>query len=106
VELTHLDLNPRFDMNVVFTANYSFSERDLNPRFDMNIVFTANYSFSERRRPRRQRAALGDRLCESRSNQSSLSDVLIEVGCVCVRVFIGVNDRTYIYLYCISKKIN
>jgi hypothetical protein len=27
VELIHLDLNPRFDMCVVFTANYSFNER-------------------------------------------------------------------------------
>jgi hypothetical protein len=25
LELTHLDLNPRFDMSVVFTTNYSFS---------------------------------------------------------------------------------
>jgi hypothetical protein len=27
VELTHPGLNYRFDMNVVFTANYSFSRR-------------------------------------------------------------------------------
>jgi hypothetical protein len=33
-----------------------------NPKFDMGIVFTANYSFSERRRLHRQRYALGDRL--------------------------------------------
>jgi hypothetical protein len=38
---------------------------DSNPRFDMCVAFTANYSFSERRRPRRQRGALGDRLRES-----------------------------------------
>jgi hypothetical protein len=28
-----------------------------NPRFDMGVTFTANYSFSGRRRPRRQRDA-------------------------------------------------
>jgi hypothetical protein len=27
VELTHPGLNPRFDMSVAFTANYSFSGR-------------------------------------------------------------------------------
>jgi hypothetical protein len=27
VKLIYLDLNSRFDINIVFTANYSFSER-------------------------------------------------------------------------------
>jgi hypothetical protein len=36
-----------------------------NPRFDIDVIFTANYSFSGRRRPYRQRVALGDRLRES-----------------------------------------
>jgi hypothetical protein len=36
-----------------------------NTKFDMDVTFTANYSFSERRRPRRQRDTLGDRLRES-----------------------------------------
>jgi hypothetical protein len=27
---------------------------DLNLKFDMSVIFTINYSFSERRRPRRQ----------------------------------------------------
>jgi hypothetical protein len=36
-----------------------------NLRFDMGIVFTANYSFSGRRRPHRQRDTLADRLRES-----------------------------------------
>jgi hypothetical protein len=27
VKLTHPNLNPRFDMGVAFTTNYSFSER-------------------------------------------------------------------------------
>jgi hypothetical protein len=29
VERTHLDLNTKFDMSVVFTVNYSFSEGDV-----------------------------------------------------------------------------
>jgi hypothetical protein len=33
-----------------------------NPRFDMGVAFTTNYSFSGRRHPRRQRGALGDEL--------------------------------------------
>jgi hypothetical protein len=37
----------------------------LNPRFDMCVAFTVNYSFSESRRPHRQRVTLDDRLCES-----------------------------------------
>jgi hypothetical protein len=37
----------------------------LNPKFDMSVIFTANYSFSRRRRPRRQRVALDDGLRES-----------------------------------------
>jgi hypothetical protein len=36
----------------------------LNPRFNMGVTFTANYSFSGKRHPRRQRDTLGDRLCE------------------------------------------
>jgi hypothetical protein len=45
---------------------------DLNPRFDISVVFIANYSFSGRRRPRRQRVALGDRLHESQDQISSI----------------------------------
>jgi hypothetical protein len=44
---------------------------DSNSRFDMCVIFTANYSFSGRRRPRRQRDALGDRFCESQDQASS-----------------------------------
>jgi hypothetical protein len=36
-----------------------------NPRFNMSVAFIINYSFSEWRCPRRQRDALGDRVCES-----------------------------------------
>jgi hypothetical protein len=43
-----------------------------NPRFDMGVVFIANYSFSGRRRPRRQRGALGDRLRESQDQAGSV----------------------------------
>jgi hypothetical protein len=32
----------------------------LNPRFNMGVTFMTNYSFSGRRRPRQQRGALGD----------------------------------------------
>jgi hypothetical protein len=44
----------------------------LNTRFDMSIVFTANYFFSGRRRPRRQRDTLDDRLCESQDQTDSV----------------------------------
>jgi hypothetical protein len=48
---------------------------DLNPIFDMCVVFMTNYSFRGSRHPRRQRVTLGDR------NQLSLLEVLIGVGC-------------------------
>jgi hypothetical protein len=44
----------------------------LNHRFNMSVVFTANYSFSGRRRLRRQRDALSNRLHESQDQASSL----------------------------------
>ncbi|BAT16564.1 Os12g0256600, partial [Oryza sativa Japonica Group] len=48
------------------------------------LAFTANYSFSGRRRTRRQRGACGDfvnlKIC-----RPSLPEVLIGVGCACVR---------------------
>jgi hypothetical protein len=43
-----------------------------NPKFDMSVAFTANYSFSGRRRHRRQRVALDDRLCESQDQADSV----------------------------------
>jgi hypothetical protein len=45
---------------------------DSNPRFDMSVAFTTNYSFSSRRRPRRQRDALDDRLRESQDQAASV----------------------------------
>jgi hypothetical protein len=44
----------------------------LNSRFDMSIIFIANYSFSGRRRLYRQRDALGDRLRESQDQPGSV----------------------------------
>jgi hypothetical protein len=44
----------------------------LNHRFDMGVVFTANYFFSGKQRPRRQRVALGDRLHESQDQADSV----------------------------------
>jgi hypothetical protein len=37
----------------------------LNPRFDIDVVFKANYSFSGSRRLHQQRDALSERLHES-----------------------------------------
>jgi hypothetical protein len=45
---------------------------DLNPTFDMCVIFTVNYSFSGRWCPRRQRDALGDRLRESQDKAGSV----------------------------------
>jgi hypothetical protein len=44
----------------------------LNPRFDMNIAFMANYSFSERRRLRQQQYALSDRFYQSQDQTDSI----------------------------------
>jgi hypothetical protein len=45
---------------------------DSNTRFDMCVVFMANYFFSGRRRLCRQRDALGDRLRESEDQTDSI----------------------------------
>jgi hypothetical protein len=44
----------------------------LNTRFDMDVIFTANYFFSGRRHPRRQRDVLNDRLRESKDQVDSV----------------------------------
>jgi hypothetical protein len=44
----------------------------LNFKFDMCVLFTVNYFFSERRRPCRQRGAFGDRLHESQDQAGSV----------------------------------
>jgi hypothetical protein len=45
---------------------------DSNSRFDMRVIFTVNFSFSERRRPHRQRDNLGDRLHKSQDQPDSV----------------------------------
>jgi hypothetical protein len=45
---------------------------NLNHRFDMSVTFTANYFFSGRRRSRRQRVGLGDPLYESQNQVGSV----------------------------------
>jgi hypothetical protein len=86
---------------------------DSNSRFEMIVVFTANYSFSGRQRPRRQRDTLGDRFRESQDQAGSVFRAQSSGGAhrsrIYVRVFIGVGDHTYMCLsarlYCVSKKI-
>jgi hypothetical protein len=75
---------------------------DLNSRFDMSVVFTANYSFSGRRRPRRQQDALGDQLRKSQ-DQVGLCSYGYNVY---VRVHRGECSYVYKYLclYCVFKK--
>jgi hypothetical protein len=43
-----------------------------NLRFDMVVVFMANYSFSGRRYPHRQQCALDDRFRESQDQANSV----------------------------------
>jgi hypothetical protein len=121
VELTHSGLNHRFDMCVVFTANYSFSGRQrphrqwgavsdqlrksqdqvdsvfqiCAHRFDMCVVFTTNYFFSGRRRPHRQWCAVSDRLRESQDQVDSVFQICAHKGKMCVHVFIGMSVHTY-----------
>jgi hypothetical protein len=66
---------------------------DSNPKFDIGVVFTANYSFSRRRRPRRQRCTLGDRLHKSKDQADSVFRGAYR-GRMCVRVFIWVSAHT------------
>jgi hypothetical protein len=56
---------------------------DLNIRFDISVAFTANYSFIRRRRPRRQRGTLDDRLRESQDQAGSVFRMclLVERDC-------------------------
>jgi hypothetical protein len=73
--------------------------------FNMCVVFTANYSFGERRCPRRQRCILGDRLREYKDqSRVSLSEVLIELGCVCVFIRVDVHTCMSIYVCTVFLK--
>jgi hypothetical protein len=63
VKLTHLGSNSRFDMSVVFTANYSFSGDDVP--IDSDALLVTDF-------------------VNLRSSRLSLSEVLIDVGCTSV----------------------
>jgi hypothetical protein len=39
VKLIHPDLNFKFDINIIFTANYSFSDRFYKSQNQINLVF-------------------------------------------------------------------
>jgi hypothetical protein len=67
---------------------------DSNPRFDICIAFTANYSFSGRRRPHRQRCALGDRLRESKIKSAQSFRCAHKS-----RVYVCVHRGEYLYMY-------
>jgi hypothetical protein len=70
----------------------------LNPKFDISVAFTTNYSFSEWRRLHRQRCALGDQLHELKIKPGQ-SFGGAHRGRICVHVFIWASDRTYISIY-------
>jgi hypothetical protein len=77
VKLTHLDLNPIFNMSVVFMANYSFSGGDISVNSEsllvtdfVNLKIKPTQSFG----------------CAHR-------------GRMCVRVFIGVSAHTCMSIY-------
>jgi hypothetical protein len=53
---------------LVVELNYTCS----NPKFDMSVTFTANYSFSGIRHLCRQRCALGDRFHKSQDQADSV----------------------------------
>jgi hypothetical protein len=61
VELIHPDLNPRFDIYVVFMTNYFLVGGDVF--VDSETLLVTDFIMS-------------------RSSRLSLSDVLIEIGCV------------------------
>jgi hypothetical protein len=87
VELTHPDSNPIFDMGITFTANYSFSERQRVP-VDSEALLMADFvNF------------------KIKSAQSFKYAHRVRVY---VRVFIWMNDHTYmsIYVYTVFLKKN
>jgi hypothetical protein len=43
VELNHPDSNPRFDMSVIFTANYFFSEKRLDVSVDSDTLLVTDF---------------------------------------------------------------
>jgi hypothetical protein len=47
----------------------------LNPIFDMRVAFMANYYFSERRRPHRERDTIDDRFRKSQDQADSVFQI-------------------------------
>jgi hypothetical protein len=69
-----------------------------NPRFDMGVAFTANYSFSWRRRPIDNEALLVTDFVNLRIKPTQSFEGAHR-GRVCVHVFIGVSARTCMSIY-------
>jgi hypothetical protein len=69
----------------------------------MNVIFTANYSFSEIRRSRRQQVVLVINFInlKIKSTQFFRCD---HRNRVCVLIFIEISNHEYLCLYCVSKK--
>jgi hypothetical protein len=84
VELTHLSLNPRFDMCVAFTVNYFFSGR--RRPVDGETLLVTDFVNLKIKPAQSFEGAHRDR--------------------VCICVFIGVSARAYIniYVYIVFKK--
>jgi hypothetical protein len=73
-----------------------------NPRFDMCVIFTTNYSFSERRRPVDNESLLVTDFINLKI-KSTQSFRGAHKGKIYVRVFIVVSARTYINIcVCVS----
>jgi hypothetical protein len=80
---------------------------DLNPRFNMYVIFTTNYSFSQRRRPVNNETLLMTDFVNLKI-RTAQSFRCAHNSRVCVHIFIRMNDHIYIYkylcLYCVSQK--
>jgi hypothetical protein len=77
VELIYSDSNSKFDMSIIFTTNYSFSERHVSVSSDALLM---THFMNLKIRPAQSLR------CAHRNR-------------VCVRVFIGVSARTCISIY-------
>jgi hypothetical protein len=69
---------------------------DSNPRFDMSVAFTANYSFSGRQYPHRQRCAIGDQQSFRGAHRDSVYVCVHRSECSYV--------YEYLHLYYVFKK--
>jgi hypothetical protein len=77
IELTHLDLNSRFDMDVVFTVNYFFS--GIRRPIESETLLVTDFVNLKIKPAQSFGGAHRDRMC--------------------VAVFIGVSDHTYMSIY-------